>query len=85
MTIYIVSYTCYDEYDYYLYTWRKPLCNWQDAQDLFKANVETARANITYEDGGYTTYDEKCEDFKHTFERLDSYSKIIVELTTHEL
>ena len=59
--------------------------NWADAQELFNADVNSAREDISYDYDGSITYSEKKEDFKHTFERLDSYCKIIVELTTHEL
>lgn len=85
MTIYIVSYTCYDEFDNNLYTWRKPLTNWLDALELFNANVNTAREDISFNVDEEVDYDEIKEDFSYTFEREDSYCKIIVELTSHEL
>ena len=86
MIIYIVSYTRYDEHDKNLYTWRRPLINWQDALDLYKSEVEIARADLSSENENCSfSLNEKEDEFEHVFERQDPYSKIVVEITSHAI
>ena len=89
MTIYVVSYTSYTEYDYYLYTSHKVFNNGDDALNHYRRTCDSAYGSIS-DDGEYQgNITVKSAPGKvypsRMFERLDGYMKIIVELNKYEL
>lgn len=86
MTIYIVSYTSYEELDRYLYAWRKVFINKDEAFMCFADSIDSAIENITNE-GEIPTSEINIERdvSKYVLERNSEYFKIAIEITEHEI
>lgn len=86
MTIYIVSFTSYSEYDNYLHTERKVFNDYDKAQKYFQELDNAAVGNITYDDEipFYEITSSRSKN-RSVFTRRENFQKIIVELTEQEL
>lgn len=91
MTIYIVSYTSYSEYDNYIFTSQKPFADYAKAFNAFKDEQRSAYNSISenYQVSKDDYHELKMPSGKgkqcFCLERQDDYMKIIVELTEHEI
>ena len=86
MTIYIVSYACYDEVDYNLYTSRKVFADKLEAAKTLQSWANSAWETITDEGERPESVIHIDRGVNHiSYERIDSYMKILVELTEHEI